>query len=93
MLFNLKWSIAFVTSIALYALGFKSRFAYTTQTLTQWKGDSEDLTGHGVYSSASLCDAFGICLVCHVVPISAQSTSVTETSRFETHAPVLQNIS
>jgi hypothetical protein len=83
MLSTLKWSVAFVNSIALLVLGFRGRFAYTTQTLPKWKDDSEDLTAHGVYSAASLCDAYGICLVCHI-PRSVQNKSATEISGFET---------
>lgn len=66
MLNIVRWFFTLLTSIALVVLGFGNRFAYTTQIIEKWKGDSEDLTPHGVYSSASLCDAYAICMVCDV---------------------------
>jgi hypothetical protein len=82
---SLKWSFTFLSSIALVAFGFRKQFADTTQIIPSWKGDGEDLTPHGVYSAASLCDAYGVCIVCSAVPLRVQNAAAAEVSySFET---------
>jgi hypothetical protein len=77
---SLKWSFTLMSSIALVTFGFRKRFADTTQIIPSWKGDSEDLTPHGVYSAASLCDAYGICIQCSAAPLKTRTAAVTEVS-------------